>query len=72
MSDRTVHVSYPGMEIVRYDRAGKWYLEPTNPTLPRQKVTCKRQPMLRTGAVVILMFLRSTWVATAARDSIDS
>jgi len=38
-SDRTVHASYDGMEIVRYDRAGKWYLEPTDPTLRRQHVT---------------------------------
>lgn len=29
MSDRTVHgVSANGADIVRYDRAGKWYLEP--------------------------------------------
>jgi hypothetical protein len=26
--DRTVHaVTYKGVEIVRYDRAGKWYIE---------------------------------------------
>lgn len=42
MSDRTVHASYPGMEIVRYDRAGKWYFEPTESTLPRQKVTVRQ------------------------------
>lgn len=29
------------MEIVRYDRAGKWFLEPTNPYLKRQRVTIK-------------------------------
>ena len=30
MSDRTVHgVSQSGWEIVRYDRAGKWYFEST-------------------------------------------
>ena len=40
--DRTVHASYPGMEIVRYDRAGKWYLEPTDPRLKRQHVTIKQ------------------------------
>jgi len=27
------------MEVVRYERAGKWYLEPTNKSLPRQLVT---------------------------------
>jgi hypothetical protein len=39
MSDRTVHALYSGMEIVRYDKAGKWFLEPTNKTLERQLVT---------------------------------
>lgn len=40
MSDRTVHAHYPGMEIVRYDRAGKWYLEPTEARLlSAQQVT---------------------------------
>lgn len=38
MPDRRVHARYDGMAIVRYERAGKWYLEPTNPTLPRQRV----------------------------------
>lgn len=42
MSDRTVHARYPGMEIVRYDRAGKWYFEPLDSSLPRQKVTVKQ------------------------------
>jgi hypothetical protein len=37
-SDRTVHASYPGMEIVRYDRAGKWYLEPTE----RRLIACQK------------------------------
>lgn len=39
MKDRLVHASYPGMEIVRYERAGKWYLEPTDKNLKRQAVT---------------------------------
>jgi hypothetical protein len=39
MSDRTVHAKCPGMEVVRYDRAGKWYLEPTNSPSPRQRVS---------------------------------
>jgi hypothetical protein len=39
VSDRRVHAAYPGMEIVRYDRAGKWYLEPTDPSLKRQAVS---------------------------------
>lgn len=39
--DRTVHAQYKDMEIVRYDRAGKWYLEPTLPGLRRQHVSIK-------------------------------
>lgn len=39
MDDRRVHARYTDMEIVRYDRAGKWYLEPTIPGLKRQHVT---------------------------------
>ncbi len=39
--DRTVHARYRDMEIVRYDRAGKWYLEPTIPGCKRQHVTIK-------------------------------
>jgi hypothetical protein len=41
MTDRTVHARYRDMEIVRYDRAGKWYLEPTIPKARRQQVTVK-------------------------------
>jgi hypothetical protein len=33
VADRVVHTSYSGMEIVRYDRAGKWYFEPTDSRL---------------------------------------
>lgn len=39
MDDRIVHARYSGMEIVRYGRAGKWYLEPDHPTLKRQAVS---------------------------------
>lgn len=38
MSDRTVHASNSANEIVRYDRAGKWYLEP-KVDLPRAHIT---------------------------------
>lgn len=35
--DRRVHArTSDGAEIVRYDRAGKWYLEPTDGTRRRQ------------------------------------
>lgn len=37
-SDRTVHARYEGMEIVRYDRSGKWYFEPTHSALDRQHI----------------------------------
>jgi len=40
MNDRRVHArSRGGLEVVRYDRAGKWYLEPGREDLPRQAVT---------------------------------
>lgn len=39
VGDRRVHAWYDGMHVVRYERAGKWYLEPLNKTLPRQQVT---------------------------------
>ena len=42
MTDRTVHSRYLDMEIVRYDREDKWYLEPTIPMLKRQHVTIKK------------------------------
>ena len=38
-NDRTVHAFGPDLEVVRYDRAGKWYIEPKDKTLPRQAVT---------------------------------
>ena len=37
--NRRVHASSDQMEVVRYNRTSKWYLEPTNRDLPRQKVT---------------------------------
>lgn len=37
MTDRTVHATTPGWEIVRYDRAGRWYAE--SDVLPRQQIT---------------------------------
>lgn len=36
--DRTVHAETDAIEVVRYDRAGKWYLEPRDKRLPRQHV----------------------------------
>jgi len=27
MDDRRVHARAPGIEVVRYDKAGKWYIE---------------------------------------------
>ena len=40
--DRTIHAEIPGyVEVVRYDRRGKWYIEPVTPGLPRQQVSVK-------------------------------
>ena len=38
MSDRTVHAACEDFEVVRYDRAGKWYIEPTDPVRRRKAV----------------------------------
>ena len=37
---RTVHASCDSLavDLVRYDRAGKWYIEPRDKSLPRQQV----------------------------------
>lgn len=40
--DRTVHAANALAEVVRYDRAGKWYIEPRDRSLPRQLVTVKQ------------------------------
>jgi hypothetical protein len=40
--DRTVHARWAQMEVVRYNRAGKWYLEPVGSNLKRQQVTLKK------------------------------
>jgi hypothetical protein len=41
-ADRCVHAYTDQMEIVRYERAGKWYLEPKIAGLPRQRVTVQQ------------------------------
>ncbi len=41
MNDRRVHAANSKMEVVRYERAGKWYLEPVDPALPRQNVSVR-------------------------------
>lgn len=41
MTDRRIHAETDQMEIVRYDRSGKWYLEPKGNLSPRQQVTVK-------------------------------
>lgn len=37
--DRRVHAEDEQTEVVRYERAGKWYLEPKDPTQRRRHVT---------------------------------
>lgn len=39
MTDRRVHAANHQAEVVRYDKAGKWYIEPLDKTLPRQQVS---------------------------------
>lgn len=43
-SDRTVHAEDEGIEVVRYDRAGKWFVESKRPSalLPARPVTLLR------------------------------
>jgi hypothetical protein len=37
-NDRTVHaIAQDGSDIVRYNKAGKWWIE--HPTLPRRQIT---------------------------------
>lgn len=38
MSDRTVHAECDGFAVVRYDRSGKWYVEPKGDR-PRKHVS---------------------------------
>lgn len=52
MADRTVHATNDLWEIVRYDRAGKWYLEPTD-----KAPTVKRRPIKLAEAVELAMEL---------------
>lgn len=37
MTDRRVHAVIPFRAIVRYERAGKWYLEPTDSRGPKRR-----------------------------------
>jgi hypothetical protein len=39
--DRRVHAANSEAEVVRYDRAGKWYIEPRDRSFQRQHVTVK-------------------------------
>lgn len=36
--DRKIHASTSDMELVRYNKMGKWYIEPKDKSLPRQHV----------------------------------
>lgn len=38
MSDRTVHAACATFEVTRYERAGKWYVEPVDPLTPGQHI----------------------------------
>lgn len=39
LRDRRIHAANDHAEVVRYDKAGKWYIEPRDKTLPRQRVS---------------------------------
>jgi hypothetical protein len=39
VSDRRVHARHGNVEIVRYDRAGKWWLESIDGRWPRRRVS---------------------------------
>lgn len=52
-SDRTVHARGGNVEVVRYDRAGKWWLESIDGKHPRKPVT------LNKAALVALDMLHS-------------
>ena len=42
MSDRTVHATLgDGWQVVRYDRAGKWYIEHRSPGRKRRAVSVR-------------------------------
>jgi|JI10StandDraft_1071094.scaffolds.fasta_scaffold14615_9 hypothetical protein len=60
-SDRTVHAKVPSrgghLELVRYDRAGKWYIEGTLPehglrssVSVQEAISCARKWMRRGGS----------------------
>lgn len=54
MSDRTVHAEHPeGEQIVRYERAGKWYIELVEPSTHAGS----RQFVHLDGAVARAVFL---------------
>ena len=38
-SDRRVHAQTRLFQIVRYDRSGKWYAEPTDTHIPRHHIS---------------------------------
>ncbi len=56
MRDRTVHaVLEDGRQVVRYDRAGKWYIEPLG-----YPDTAKRRPVSLQEAVAVAAQTRGT------------
>lgn len=51
--DRTVHIELPdGREVVRYDRAGKWYIEGPNITRLQLDLFHAAAQAIRPGARV--------------------
>ena len=56
-NDRTVHAENGGTQVVRYDRAGKWYIEYTNPDLKRRAVSVTEAAITARN----LITMRGTW-----------
>lgn len=52
-SDRTVHATLgDGWEVVRYDRAGKWYVEHPPPGRERRAVSVSEAARMTTDAML--------------------
>ena len=52
MADRTVHATLgDGWEVVRYDRAGKWYIEHPSPGRKRRAVSVSDAAKFTTEAM---------------------
>ena len=57
-TDRRVHARLPdGTEVVRYDRAGKWYLE--HPELPNRRHVTLQEAVEAVGELGTVVYLKT-------------